>query len=123
MTRLLLLLGLALATWYYFPETRAMLLDVAEPVIVPVIRWGTEEEMGQLGRHVMDHERLTGQLPAASGWLAWLDYRYPSATSKEDPWGSIYQLEVFKDSIAVVSFGPDRTRGTDDDFWVVTSRE
>ncbi len=123
MTRLLLLIVLALATWYYFPETRAILIDVAEPVVVPIVRWSTEEEMSQVGRNVVDHERLTGELPMGARWLGWLDYRYPSADAKKDPWGSIYQLVVWKDSVAIVSLGPDRTRLTDDDFQVVTPRE
>ena len=122
MRRLLLLILLALVTWYYFPETRVMLLDVAEPVVVPIRRWSAEEEMSQLAQNVVDHERLTGALPSGSEWLAWLDYRYSSDDAKSDPWGSVYQLLEWKDSIAVVSLGPDRVRMTDDDFQVVTPR-
>jgi hypothetical protein len=39
-----------------------------------------------------------------------------------DPWGSVYQVEVTADSVAILSFGPDRTRGTDDDFKVARPR-
>lgn len=123
MTRLILLVILALVTWWYFPETRAILLDVAEPVVLPLQRWSTEEEMSQLGRNAVDQERLTGRLPAGPDWLGWLDYRYASDESKRDPWGSVYQLVVWRDSVAVVSFGPDRIRRTEDDFQVVTPRE
>lgn len=119
---LFLLIVLALVTWSYFPETRAILLDVAEPVVVPVLRWSTEEEMAQVGRNVVEHERLTGEMPAGAAWLDWLDYRYLSDEIKRDPWGSVYQLEVTPDSVAVLSFGPDRTRGTEDDFRVLTPR-
>jgi hypothetical protein len=123
MTRLLLLLLLALVTWYYFPETRAMLFDAAEPLVLPIIRWSTEEEMEQVGRHVVDHERLTGRLPQGGEWLGWLEYRYLSADSKTDPWGSVYQLEVWRDSVGILSYGPDRVRMTEDDFHIVTRRE
>lgn len=122
MTRLLLLILLAIVTWYYFPDTRAILLDVTAPIVVPVMRWSAEEEMRQLGQNVVDHERLTGALPDGSEWLGWLDYRYSSSDSKSDPWGSVYQLLEWDDSIAIVSFGPDRVRMTDDDFHVVTPR-
>jgi len=122
MRRLVLLLLLAVVTWYYFPETRAMLLHVAEPIVVPIVRWSAEEEMSQVGQNVVDHERLTGALPLGPEWLGWLDYRYSSADSKSDPWGSIYQLVAWKDSVAVVSLGPYRERMTDDDFQVVTPR-
>lgn len=123
MTRLVLLIILALLTWYYFPETRAILLDAAEPVVLPIMRWSTREEMAQMGRHVLDHERLTGHVPDITEWLGWLEYRYPSVEEATDPWGSYYQLIVWDDSLAILSFGPDRTRQTGDDFQVVTMRE
>ena len=119
---LFLLIVLALVTWSYFPETRAILLDVGEPIVVPVLRWSTEEEMAQIGRNVVEHERLTGEMPAGTGWIGWLDYRYLSDEIKRDPWGSVYQIEVTADSVAILSFGQDRTRGTEDDFRVLTPR-
>ena len=122
MTRLVLLAVLAVATWYYFPETRAMLLDVAEPVVRPVVRWAVEDEMAQVARNVVDHERLTGQLPLGAAWLDWLEFRYASKEARTDPWGSIYQAEVSGDSVRVISYGPDRTRDTEDDFHVAAPR-
>lgn len=122
MNRLFLLVVLGLLTWYYFPETRAMLMDVAEPVVVPVIRWSAEEEMAQVARNVVEHERLTGFVPAGREWLDWLDYRYSVEDMKRDPWGTIYQLEVSPDSVWILSFGPDRVRATEDDFRVAAPR-
>ncbi len=122
MTRLLLLALLAALVWVYFPETRAMLLEAAEPIAAPIARWGTEEEMAQVARNVVDQERLTGALPSGSAWLGWLKQRYASPEVATDPWGSTYQLEASDDSVWVISFGPDRTRNTEDDFRVVTPR-
>lgn len=123
MTRLILLVVLAVLTWYYFPETRAILMDAVEPVVLPVLRRNSSEEMSQVARHVVDHERLTGSVPSLTEWFDWLAYRYSSAEISTDPWGSPYQLVVWPDSLAVVSLGPDRTRLTRDDFQVVTARE
>lgn len=123
MTRLVLLIVLAIVTWYYFPETRAIMMDAAEPIVLPIMRWSSREEMSQVGRHVVDHERLTGQVPSVTEWLDWLDFRYLSDEVARDPWGSVYQLVVWTDSVGVVSMGPDRTRMTNDDFQVVTVRE
>jgi hypothetical protein len=122
MTRLALLVLLALSTWLYFPETRAMLLDVAEPVVLPLVRWGVEDEMAQIARNAVDHERLTGQLPGGSAWLDWLQYRYASQEARTDPWGTTYQFASSKDSVWVLSYGPDRTRDTEDDFTVSAPR-
>lgn len=122
MTRLFLLTIVALLTWSYFPETRAMLMDVAEPIVLPIMRWSASEEMSQVARNVVEYERLTGQLPAGRGWLEWLDYRYSMDDIKRDPWGSVYQMEASTDSVWIVSFGPDRVRGSDDDFRVASPR-
>lgn len=123
MVRLGLLVVLAVLTWLYFPESRRVLLEAAEPVMRPVVRWGAEEEMARVGRNVVDHERLTGTLPTGPGWLEWLDERYATDELRTDPWGSLYQLSVWQDSVGVISYGPDRTRDTEDDFHVVTGRE
>ena len=122
MSRLVLLTILGLCVWYYFPETRAMLADAASPVIVPIVTWSAREDMAQIGRNVVEHERLTGQLPAGAAWLEWLEYRYPADDLWHDPWGSVYQLETRDDSVSVISLGPDRVRMTRDDFEVLTAR-
>lgn len=123
MRKLVLLVVLAVVTWLYFPETRAMLMDVAEPLVLPIMRWSMEEEMETVGRNAVDHERLTGELPAGPDWLRWLQERYVSEDSRTDPWGSVYQLEASKDSVWTLSYGPDRIRGTHDDFRVSTPRD
>lgn len=123
MRKLFLLTILAVLTWYYFPETRAILLDVTEPIVLPIMKWSTEEEMTTVGRNAVDHERLTGELPAGSTWLEWLEYRYLSEESRVDPWGTTYQLEASKDSVWTLSYGPDRIRGTEDDFRISTPRD
>ena len=122
MTRLILMVVLAGVTWLYFPETRESLLDVTEPIVVPVVRWSTEEEMEQVARNVVEHERLTGDMPAGDAWTAWLGSRYLGEEMTIDPWGSVYQLEVSRDSVWIVSPGPDRTRQTTDDFRVAAPR-
>ncbi len=122
MKRLALLVILGVLVWYYFPDSRMLLLDFAKPVLVPLQRWGAEEEMAQVARNVVEHERLTGRLPTVAEWLGWLEYRYPAAELRSDPWGSVYQLEAFQDSVVVVSFGPDRIRFTADDVRVAAPR-
>ena len=122
MSRLLLLILLGVCVWYYFPETRAMLGDAAAPVLVPIAQWSAQEEMNQIGRNVVEHERLTGELPIGAAWLGWLDTRYLGRDMYLDPWGSLYQLEARGDSVAIISLGPDRIRATPDDFEVLTRR-
>jgi hypothetical protein len=70
----------------------------------------------------VDHERLTGELPGGANWLDWLQYRYASQEARTDPWGTTYQFASSKDSVWVLSYGPDRTRDTEDDFAVSAPR-
>lgn len=123
MARLVLMVVLGLVAAFYFPNSRAVMMDIAEPVIVPVARWSTSAEMRQVGENVLEHERLTGKLPDRRTWLGWLDYRYSSDDLRQDPWGSMYQLRVWADSVAIVSWGPDAMSSTEDDFQVVVPRE
>jgi hypothetical protein len=120
--RLALLVVLGVLVWYYFPDSRMLLLDLAQPVLTPVQRWSAEEEMSRVARNVVEHERLTGRLPTGEEWLGWLEYRYSSEDLRSDPWGSVYQLEVLPDSVVLISFGPDRTRATPDDVRVSAPR-
>lgn len=99
-----------------------MMLEAGAPLMVPLTRWMTKEEMSQIGRDVVAYEQSTGQLPDRRGWLEWLEWRYTLDESKEDTWGTTYELRVWADSVGVVSYGPDRTRSTEDDFHVVTLR-
>ena len=121
MTRLFLLVILVIVTGVYFQETRVILLHVAEPIVTPILKWSTGEEMNQVARNVVEHGRLHGQLPSGEAWLSWLDSRYPTTDMRRDPWGSAYQLEVLPDSVAIISLGPDRVRLPGDDFRVTVS--
>lgn len=125
MTRLVLLCVLCVLTWYYFPESRAILLDVAEPVLHPFDTWGAldEEKMERVGRNVVAHERLTGEIPEGEGaWQAWLAERYRSEEVARDRWGSTFELVVWSDSVGIVSHGPDGIPGTEDDLQVAMPR-
>jgi hypothetical protein len=90
---------------------------------MPVVKWNAREEMKQVGRDVVEHEITMGQLPSRRDWVEWLDWRYPIDDLKLDAWGSTYQLRVWADSVAVISWGPDRKGRTEDDFQVATPRE
>ena len=117
---LLLLGGLAI---YYIPESRAWLVNVTEPLWMPVVEWNTREEMKQVGRDVVNHEITMGELPRRRDWVDWLDWRYSRDELKLDAWGTTYQLQIWADSVAIISWGPDRTRSTQDDFQVATPRQ
>jgi hypothetical protein len=99
-----------------------MLLNVTEPLREPIDRWVTREEMIRIGTDVLAYEQRTGQIPDRRGWLDWLEWRYQVDESTKDPWDTTYELKVWPDSVGILSYGPDRTRATEDDFTVVLPR-
>ncbi|MDP2958442.1 MAG: hypothetical protein Q8N53_18590 [Longimicrobiales bacterium] len=123
MRKLFLLVVLWIAVSYYFPDSRTWMGDLTRPLWVPLVKWNATEEMKQVGRDVIAHEASTGKLPDRRSWLEWLEYRYPMEELTLDAWGTKYQLKVWADSVAIWSYGPDRTRATEDDFQVSQSRQ
>lgn len=122
MRKLVLLIVLWLTVAWYFPDSRLWVKEMTSPVWVPIVRWNAREEMRQVARDVVDYEVLSGKLPDRRKWLDWLDFRYPTEDLMKDPWGSIYQLQVWADSVGILSYGADRTRNTSDDFRVTQPR-
>lgn len=125
MTRLALVAVLCVLAWYYFPESRAILTEAAAPVLRPFDTWGAldEEKMERVGRNVVAHERLTGEIPEGEGaWQVWLSERYQSEDAARDQWGGTFELVVWSDSVGIVSAGPDGIPGTEDDLQIATPR-
>ena len=122
MSRLILLILFGLTAAFYFPDSRVMLLDVLNPVVAPIQRWNTKDEMRRVARDVVEFERTQGRVPDRRAWLDWLEWRYVVQDTWQDPWGSTYELVVYADSVGIVSYGPDRTKLTEDDFSVVMHR-
>lgn len=117
MGRFFLLLVVALGVGLYFAESRARILDVAGPMANPAYRWMSHQQMTQI---VSDLEVVLGtgvRLPLARGEFDdWLDQRYRQLRSREDAWGTRYQLQSRGESFDVISAGPDREFRTDDDL-------
>lgn len=123
MRKLVLLVVLWFVVTYYFPDSRHLVKEWTRPLWVPMVKWNAEQEMNQVARDVVNEEIRTGKLPDQRRWLQWLDYRYSMDEMKQDPWGSTYQLKVWADSVAIMSYGPDRERNSDDDFHVTVPRQ
>lgn len=116
MGKIFLVLIVALGAGLYFPQSREAILDAASPLATPAYRWMTNQELRTI---VEDLERRVGasEFPTRPGEFdAWLDSRYPQESSRMDAWGTRYQLEVTGFNFRVISAGPDREFGTDDDL-------
>ena len=109
---LLILLGASL----YFPQTRPVVLEFIAPVMNPVLTWQTKGEMDRIGRQLQTRNREGGDLPAPGlAFQAWMKRRF-LGRARSDAWGTDYTMKVWRDSVGIVSNGPDLEIGTPDDI-------
>ena len=115
MGRLILLVILGLAAGFYFPDSRAVLLDKGEPVLRPMLIWNAEREMEEIITGIQQMENVERRVPEKREWVKWINETY-TGDAHTDPWGSVYGYELKPDSFALISNGPDRTLKTEDDL-------
>jgi hypothetical protein len=116
MTKLILLILVGLGAALYFPDSRQFLAERSMPLLNPVFRWQTADEMDQIVRDLRTYEQEHyNQLPARDEWGAFLERTY-SGDQTVDSWGSRYHYMFQRDSFVIVSYGPDKVYGTDDDI-------
>lgn len=118
MTRLILLVILAVTVWSYFPESRHYVYEAIRPAMTPVFRWQTKKEMNQIARGLQNFERENfGRLPGRAQWPDWLQANYQGEAAR-DSWGGMYLLTAGSDSFRIVSSGPDQVYRSEDDIKV-----
>jgi len=123
MTRLVLLVLFGIVSMAYFPESREILVETAEPVITPALRWHTNHEMERVARELRLYQQENmGELPEARHFSYWLT-RTLSFGGATDPWGGEYVLYRSRNGFAVVSFGPDGLPETEDDLRMEVTRD
>lgn len=121
MSRLVLLIILGITAAMYFPDSRQAIIDRAMPVLTPVLRRAATAEMDAIAGELQNYDRIGRSLPSRREWLRWLDENY-TGESSQDPWGSVYQFYSWSDSFAIISYGPDKERGSEDDIRLVRRR-
>ena len=116
MGKLFLVLLLALGVALYVPSSRAVIFEKAKPVIDPYLVMATRSEMEKVMQDLLLHERDNfGRLPDRRDFDDWMDRKYTGGASL-DSWGTHYEYSFTRDSIFLRSFGPDRTRASEDDI-------
>jgi Type II secretion system (T2SS), protein G len=115
----MILLGFSAAL--YFPDSRQVIIDRAMPALTPVLTRAANSEMSEITDELLRYDQIGRELPSRRRWLKWLDDNFPDKTSV-DPWGNVYQFYSWADSLALISYGPDKERGTEDDLRFLTIR-
>lgn len=110
---------IALGAVLYFPRSRAVITDVAEPVLTPVLRWGTKNEVERIVGDLQTEVSTGRGLPQqGDDFQRWLRENYQGESSRVDSWDAPYVLQVRRATFQVVSGGPDGQLGTGDDISV-----
>ncbi|MGD2121098.1 MAG: hypothetical protein PVJ76_05110 [Gemmatimonadota bacterium] len=109
---LLVLFGAAL----YAPQTRPVVLETISPVVNPVLGWQTKGEMDRIVRELQTRVEQGSSLPEPGNpFQGWMNRHFFGGASV-DAWGVAYTLQIKRDSVQLVSNGPDQEIGTADDM-------
>ena len=116
MARVVLVLMILLGAAAYFPKTRPVVQELIGPILNPVLTWQTNGEMARIKREFESLILQGSDLPTpGSSFQAWMVRNFMGG-AKTDAWGVNYTLTFWRDSIGIVSNGPDREVGTPDDL-------
>jgi hypothetical protein len=88
----------------------------------PAYRWLTVQEMRRIGAELRRRELMLQQLPSPREFQSFLAKQIYVQRAGLDPWGTPYSLQITRDSIIILSAGPDKERGTADDIRESTAR-
>ena len=80
----------------------------------------TRRDLLTLGRAIDSYMRLKKTCPSVETWFGQLLPFTDTVVSRSDPWGCPYEYRPGRDWVGVVSPGPDRKLGTDDDITFYT---
>jgi hypothetical protein len=120
-----LLLIVVVGAAFYFPDSRAWIVERAQPVVNPMLRTATQSEMDKIQTDLQQFARENlGRYPDSRQFLTWLEDTYSGGGSR-DSWGTPYQLEDLRRDrrMQIRSWGPDRIRDTGDDLLLAFQRE
>jgi hypothetical protein len=116
MSRILLVLVLALGAVLIVPPLRERAQPQIEWALTPVYRWQTKNRVNEL-RRVLAREHSQGaSLPRPRDFHTFLSQR-EGAEAALDTWGQPFYLEVTRQGFRIGSPGPDRVQGTPDDIY------
>ena len=120
---LLIVLG---AAWAY-PPSRERISHAAAPVLEklgptgewllgPAKRYQARSELDFLIDQMRMDRNEAKPLPDVRTFPKWIERKRPSGGDEKDPWGTPYFLVTASQGLSIVSAGPDRRRGTEDDI-------
>lgn len=108
---------IALGAALYFPQSRAVVMGYAAPVINPVLRWSTTNEMERIVGDLENEAQTRSWIPEpGEEFQDWMARNYQGEDSRLDSWDRPYVLDIGRREFRLLSLGPDGERATADDI-------
>jgi hypothetical protein len=101
------------------PARDYLVREVGPPLqrgLDPAYRWLAVQEMRRIGTELRRREMMLQALPSPREFQSFLAKQIYAQRAGLDPWGTPYSLQITRDSIVIISAGPDKERGTTDDI-------
>lgn len=112
--KIILILVLAFGIALVVPSSRATVMEKAAPVMNGVKAKLVPSRLETMADQLEVRVNRGEGFPAS--WEGWLQRDYSGVP--EDPWNSLYYLQVSRRSFTVGSMGPDGVQGNEDDIKV-----
>ncbi len=97
-------------------DVRGLLKKPLRPFVTPLQEQHANSEVLEIMRALKESVFRDGRVPRTANFLGWINARQLTDHDGIDPWGKPYTLVQTRDTLYVVSMGPDTTLNTADDI-------
>jgi hypothetical protein len=120
--KLIIVIIVGLGAAFYFPDSRAMLLDRFSFAADPLMEWITVQEMRRVRGDLARWDDRRRAFPTNRDLPTWMRTHYQNDDTQYDAWGNPYWLVSNTRTFSVNSNGRDGIKGTEDDLSLSADR-
>lgn len=97
-------------------DVRSLLKKPLRPFVTPLQEQHANSEVLEIMRALKESVLKDARVPRTGDFVNWVNQRQLTDHDGMDPWGKPYRLLQSRDTLYVVSMGPDTTLNTADDI-------
>lgn len=97
-------------------DVRGLLKKPLRPFVTPLQKQHANSEVLEIMRALKESVFRDARVPRTGDFTSWVNARNLTDHNGLDPWGKPYTLQQSRDTLYVVSLGPDTTLNTADDI-------
>ena len=122
MANLIIVIIVGLGAAFYFPDSRAMLLDRFSFAADPLMEWVTVQEMRRVRGDLARWDDRRRAFPTNRDLPTWMRTHYKNDDTQYDAWFKPYWLVSNSRSFSVNSIGREGIKGTEYDLSISADR-